>query len=93
MTSYLQFHNSYIHKMNPVFRGVAIYLFMYGLSDHGVNEPYPIPRHSNSIFSFIVSEVTQQALVGKDFSLTGSAILIGTLMSMDLVSFQVERQF
>jgi uncharacterized membrane protein YcaP (DUF421 family) len=41
----------------------------------------------------IISEVTQQALVGKDFSITGSAILIGTLMSMDLILSRLKDKF
>jgi uncharacterized membrane protein YcaP (DUF421 family) len=37
------------------------------------------------VLLLIISEVTQQALVGDDYSITGSALLICTLMGLDLI--------
>jgi len=43
------------------------------------------------ILLLIISEVTQQALVGEDYSLTTSIILITTLVGVDLI-FSVIKQ-
>jgi len=93
MTRNLQFHNSYIHKMNPVFRGVAIYLFLLLVFRIMGKRSLSNTTTFEFILLLIISEVTQQALVGKDFSLTGSAILIGTLMSMDLILSRLKDNF
>ena len=41
----------------------------------------------------IISEVTQQALVGRDYSLTGAFILITTLISVDLIFSLLKENF
>jgi uncharacterized membrane protein YcaP (DUF421 family) len=41
----------------------------------------------------IISEVTQQAMIGKDESLTGAVILITTLMGTDLLFTLLKKPF
>jgi len=79
--------------MNPVFRGIAIYLFLLLIFRIMGKRSLSETTTFEFILLLIISEVTQQALVGKDFSLTGSAILIGTLMSMDLVLSKLKDNF
>jgi uncharacterized membrane protein YcaP (DUF421 family) len=45
------------------------------------------------VLLLIISEVTQQALVGHDYSLTGSFILIVTLISTDLIFSLLKENF
>jgi uncharacterized membrane protein YcaP (DUF421 family) len=71
--------------MNPIFRGAAIYLFLLLIfrimGKRSLNETTTF----DFVLLLIISEVTQQALVGDDYSITGSALLICTLMGLDLI--------
>jgi uncharacterized membrane protein YcaP (DUF421 family) len=71
--------------MNPVVRGIAIYLFILLLLRIMGKRSLSESTTFDLILLLIISEVTQQALVGQDYSLTGAFILIATLMSVDLV--------
>jgi uncharacterized membrane protein YcaP (DUF421 family) len=71
--------------MNPILRGAAIYLFLLLvfriMGKRSLNETTTF----DFVLLLIISEVTQQALVGDDYSITGSALLICTLMGLDLI--------
>ena len=78
--------------MNPVLRGIAIYIFLL------IVFRVMGKRHLSEITTFdfvillIISETTTSALVGEDFSIITSAVLICTLMGTDLVlSFVKEK--
>jgi len=45
------------------------------------------------ILLLIISEATQQALLGNDFSFTGAAITIITLITMDIVFGKIKDRF
>lgn len=45
------------------------------------------------ILLLIISEATQQALLGNDFSFTGAAITIITLITMDIVFGKIKERF
>lgn len=45
------------------------------------------------ILLLIISEATQQALLGDDFSFTGAAITIITLIAMDIVFGKIKERF
>ena len=45
------------------------------------------------VLLLIISEVTQQALVGEDFSITASLILISTLIGTDLCFSLIKQRF
>lgn len=79
--------------MNPVFRGIAIYLFLLLIFRLMGKRSLSDTTTFDFILLLIISEVTQQAFVGKDYSLTGSAILIGTLISVDLVLSRLKDRF
>ena len=69
--------------MNPVFRGIIIYLFLLLIFRIMGKRTLSETTTFDFILLLIISEVTQQGLVGEDFSLTGSALLICTLMGLD----------
>jgi uncharacterized membrane protein YcaP (DUF421 family) len=78
--------------MNPVLRGLAIYLFLLLVFRIMGKRSLAESTTFDFILLLIISEVTQQALVGEDYSLTGAFILIVTLISIDLVfSFFKDR--
>lgn len=71
--------------MNLVLRGLIIYLFLLLIfrlmGKRTLNETTTF----DLVLLLIISEVTQQALIGDDFSITASAILICTLVGIDLI--------
>lgn len=71
--------------MNPVLRGVAIYLFLLVVFRIMGKRSLSESTTFDFVLLLIISEVTQQALVGQDYSLTGAFILIITLISIDLI--------
>jgi len=79
--------------MNPVLRGVAIYVFVLLLFRIMGKRSMSEATTFDLILVLILSEVTQQALAGHDFSLTGAFILIVTLISTDLVFSLLKENF
>jgi uncharacterized membrane protein YcaP (DUF421 family) len=79
--------------MNPVVRGIAIYLFILLLLRIMGKRSLSEFTTFDLILLLIISEVTQQALVGQDYSLTGAFILIVTLMSVDLLFSLLKENF
>jgi uncharacterized membrane protein YcaP (DUF421 family) len=78
--------------MNPVLRGAAIYLFLLIIFRIMGKRSLSETTTFDFILLLIISEVTQQALVGEDNSLTAAFILIVTLVTLDLsLSFLKER--
>ena len=71
--------------MNPVFRGLIIYIFLLILFRIIGKRSLSQTTTFDFILLLIISEVTQQALVGDDFSVTGAFILISTLIGTDLI--------
>lgn len=71
--------------MNPVLRGVIVYVFLMIvfriMGRRTLNETTTF----DLVLLLIISEVTQQGLVGEDFSITTAAVLICTLMGLDLI--------
>ena len=71
--------------MNPILRGAAVYLFLLLLfrimGKRSLNEITTF----DFVLLLIISEVTQQALVGDDYSVTAAMLLICTLMGVDLL--------
>ena len=71
--------------MNPVLRGVIVYVFLMIvfriMGRRTLNEATTF----DLVLLLIISEVTQQGLVGEDFSITTAVVLICTLMGLDLL--------
>ncbi len=79
--------------MNPVVRGLAIYIFLLIIFRFMGKRSLQETTTFDFILILIISEVTQQALVGQDFSLTGAFILIATLISVDLLFSLLKDNF
>lgn len=71
--------------MNPVFRGIIVYVFLMVLFRMMGKKTLNEATTFDLVLLLIISEVTQQGLVGDDFSITTAAILITTLMGLDLI--------
>jgi uncharacterized membrane protein YcaP (DUF421 family) len=77
--------------MNPVIRGLVIYLFLMLVFRLSGKRTLAQTTPFELVLLLIISEVTQQALVGEDYSITTSLILITTLIGVDLL-FSVIKQ-
>ena len=79
--------------MNPVVRGLAIYLFLLILLRIMGKRSLSEATTFDLVLLLIISEVTQQALVGEDYSITGAFILIVTLVTTDLIFSLLKENF
>ena len=70
--------------MNPVLRGAAVYIFLLIIFRIMGKRSLSDTTTFDFILLLIISEVTQQALVGEDNSITAAFILIVTLVALDL---------
>jgi uncharacterized membrane protein YcaP (DUF421 family) len=71
--------------MNPVIRGLAIYIFLLIIFRLTGKKSLKETTAFDFVLLLIISEVTQQALVGQDYSITGAFLLILTLVTADLL--------
>lgn len=79
--------------MNPIFRGLAIYIFLLLIFRIMGKRSLSQTTTFEFVLLLIISEVTQQAMVGEDFSLTGAFLLILTLTGADLLLSVLKIRF
>lgn len=72
--------------MDIILRAVTIYVFLFILFRVTGKRSLAQITTFDLILLLIISEVTQQAMVGDDFSITASALAILTLVSLDLAT-------
>ncbi|WP_096177195.1 DUF421 domain-containing protein, partial [Enterobacter hormaechei] len=70
--------------MDMVFRALAIYLFLVIVFKVAGRRALLQMTSFDLILLLIISEATQQALLGEDFSVTGAMITITTLVVVDI---------
>ncbi|RYY30840.1 MAG: DUF421 domain-containing protein [Chitinophagaceae bacterium] len=78
--------------MNPVIRGVIIYLFLMLMFRLSGKRTLAQTTPFELVLLLIISEVTQQALLGEDFSITAAIILITTLIATDLIFSVIKKR-
>jgi uncharacterized membrane protein YcaP (DUF421 family) len=71
--------------MNPVIRGVVIYLFVLLIFRILGKRSLAETTTFDFVLLLIISETTTDALIGEDYSLTASMIMISTLVGADLL--------
>jgi uncharacterized membrane protein YcaP (DUF421 family) len=70
--------------MDSVIRGAAIYLLMLVIMRAAGRRTMAQATPFDFVLILIIAETTQQALLGDDFSITNSAVLIATLVTLDI---------
>lgn len=70
--------------MDSVLRAAAVYLILLVILRIAGKRTLAQVTVFDFILLLIISEATQQALLGDDFSITTAAIVIGTLVLMDI---------
>ena len=78
--------------MDMVFRALAIYLFLVVVFKVAGRRALLQMTSFDLILLLIISEATQQALLGEDFSVTGAMITITTLVVVDII-FGLKKYF
>jgi len=72
--------------MDIILRAATIYVFLFILFRATGKRSLAQITTFDLILLLIISEVTQQAMIGDDFSITASALAILTLVSLDLLT-------
>lgn len=79
--------------MNPVLRGMIIYFFLLLILRIMGKRSLSETTTFDLVVLLIISEVTQQAMIDSDNSITAAAILITTLLGMDLLLTLLKSRF
>jgi uncharacterized membrane protein YcaP (DUF421 family) len=79
--------------MNPVIRGIIIYLFLLIVFRVMGKRSLAATTTFDFVVLLIISEVIQNALVGEDFSITNGVLLIATLMGMNVILSLLKSRF
>lgn len=69
--------------MAPILRGIAVYLFLLVIFRVSGKRSLDQVTTFDLVLLLIISETTQQALIGEDYSLTNCFLLIITLFIVD----------
>lgn len=78
---------------NPVFRAIAIYLFLLILFRFMGKRSLSQATTFDLVLLLIISEATQEAMIGEDYSLTQAYIVIATLVGVDIVLNLVKNRW
>ena len=79
--------------MDMVFRALAIYLFLVIVFKVAGRRALLQMTSFDLILLLIISEATQQALLGEDFSVTGAMITITPLVVVDIIFGLLKKYF
>lgn len=70
--------------MDLVLRGLIIYLFLLLIFRIAGRRSMAQMTNFDFVLLLIISEATQQSMLGEDYSLTGGMIVIATLIAVDI---------
>lgn len=79
--------------MNPVVRALSIYLFLLLVFRIIGKRSLSESTTFDFVLLLVIGEVTQQALVGADYSLTAAFVLIISLVTIDLLFGLLKDRF
>jgi len=79
--------------MEQVIRGLSIYFLMWLFFRVAGKRTLRDLTAFDFVLLLIVSECTQQGLVGKDYSVTGAATVVATLLGADIVLSLLKQRF
>lgn len=79
--------------MDAVIRAAAIYFFLLLVFRLAGKRTLVEATPFDLILLLIVSEATQQAMIGDDFSLMNAFIVIATLVALDIVLSEIKQRF
>jgi uncharacterized membrane protein YcaP (DUF421 family) len=71
--------------MNPVIRGLAVYLFVYVIFRIQGKRSLSEVTTFDFVLLLIISETTTDALIGEDYSLVACFVMVCTLVTIDFI--------
>lgn len=77
--------------MDLVFRGLFMYLFLLVLLRVSGNRQFSELTSFDIVLLLMIAEATQQAMIGDDFSVTAGAIVIITLVGIDIALSHIKQ--
>lgn len=78
--------------MDAVFRGLAIYFVLLVIIRLSGRRALAQMTPFDLVIVLVISETTQQAMLGDDFSITNAILLILTLFTTDIALSYVKRR-
>jgi uncharacterized membrane protein YcaP (DUF421 family) len=78
--------------MNPVIRGVAVYLFVYIIFRILGKRSLAETTTFDFVLLLIISETTTDALIGEDYSLIACFVMVSTLVGIDYLLSLVKEK-
>lgn len=78
--------------MDAVFRGLAIYFVLLVIIRLSGRRTLAQMTPFDLVIVLVISETTQQAMLGDDFSITNAILLILTLFTTDIALSYVKRR-
>lgn len=79
--------------MELVVRGITLYVLLWVFFRVAGKRTLRDLTTFDFVLLLIVSECTQQGLIGKDYSITGAATLVATLLGMDIALSLLKQRF
>jgi uncharacterized membrane protein YcaP (DUF421 family) len=78
--------------MNPVIRGLAVYLFVFVIFRILGKRSLAEVTTFDFVLLLIISETTTDALIGEDYSLVGCFIMVCTLVAVDFLFSKLKEK-
>ena len=78
--------------MEHILRATVVYVFLLVLFRISGKRTLAEVTTFDFILLLIISEATQQALLGQDYSITGGAIVIATLVGLDMLMARISSR-
>jgi uncharacterized membrane protein YcaP (DUF421 family) len=79
--------------MEFVLRAVCVYAFLLALFTIAGKRSLAEVDTFDLVLLLIISEATQQALIGEDYSLTTAAIVLSTLVGLEILMGKINRRW
>jgi uncharacterized membrane protein YcaP (DUF421 family) len=79
--------------VEPVLRAAAVYVFMLAVVRAAGRRTLGEMTSFDFVLLLVISEATQNAMVGNDFSLTNGALVILTLVGLDVALALAKRRW
>lgn len=79
--------------MEILLRGATIYFVLYLLMRLSGNRQFAQMTAFDGVLLILIAEVTGQALIGEDYSVTGALLIIGTIIGLDILISLVKRRW
>lgn len=78
--------------MEPIFRAIAIYFFLLALFLVAGKRSLSEMSNFELVLLLVVGEATQQAILGKDYSLTDAFLVVTTLVGLQIALTAIKQR-